>query len=80
MMAFLLGTALGRWLLLGTAIACAVGAVVLVIYRQGEAAAAAAAGALILQRASAAARARATVDTHDPEAMRHDPYNRDRSR
>lgn len=80
MTAFLLGTSLGRWLLLGAAAVLAIGVIVLLVHRQGEAAAVAAAVATALERTSAAARARATIKSNDAKAMGHDPHNRDRSR
>jgi hypothetical protein len=78
--AFLLGTSAGRWILLGVAVALALGVIALLIYRQGEAAAAAAAAAVAIERTVAANKARAGVKPHDTEDMTRDPYNRDRSR
>lgn len=77
MMGFL-GSRLGQYLLIGGAIAAAIGIAALLIYRQGEAAAAAAAATLALERTAAAARARAKVKPEDQEDMRHDPFGRRR--
>lgn len=77
-MAFL-GSRLGQYLLVGGAIAAAIGLAALLIYRQGEAAAVAAAATLALERTAAAARARAKVRANDQGAMDADPFNRDRS-
>ncbi len=72
-----LGTRCGQYLLIGLAIAAAIGLVALMIYRQGEAAATAAVATLALQRTAAAARARAKVKANDQEDMVDDPHNRD---
>ena len=71
---------MGQYLLIGGAIAAAVGLAALLIYRQGEAAALAAAATVALERTAAAARARAKVVPNDKEAMDADPFNRDNRR
>lgn len=77
-MAFL-ATRWGQYLLIGGAIAAAIGLAALLIYRQGEAAAVAAAATLALERTAAAARARAKVVPGDQRAIDNDPFNRDRT-
>lgn len=71
-----LASRLGQYLLLGGAIAAAIGFVALWIYSKGEAAAAAAATAAALERTAAAARARAKVVPEDKATMDADPFNR----
>lgn len=78
MIAFL-GSRLGQYLLIGGAIAAAIGLAALLIYRQGEAAAVAAAASLALERTAAAVRARSKVVPGDQGAMDDDPFNRDRA-
>lgn len=73
-----LATPLGRYLLIGAAIALAVGAVLLYVYRQGEAAAALAAAATGMAATAKANKARAGVKPNDKGAMDNDPFNRDR--
>lgn len=69
---------LGRYLLIGGAIALVIGGAALWIYGKGEAAAAAAATAAALERTAAAARARAKVIPNDKGVMDADEFNRDR--
>lgn len=71
-----LASRLGQYLLIGGAIAAAVGLAALLIYRQGEAAAIAGAATLALERTAAAARARAKVAPEDKAAMDADEFNR----
>jgi len=72
-----LGSRLGQYLMIGGAVALAIGGALLWAYGQGEAAAIAGATTVALERAAAAARARAKVKPNDQGAMTHDPFNRD---
>lgn len=78
MIAFFLGTKLGRHALVVLAIAFAVGGIALFAHREGDAAAAAAAAAIALERIAAANRARMGVRPDDHKEMASDPHNRDR--
>ena len=73
-----LGSRLGQYILIGLAIAAALGVVVMMVYRKGQEAAMATIAAAALERTAAAARARAKVKPNDQGAMDADLFNRDR--
>lgn len=84
MITWLLTTTLGRYVLIGGAIAVALGLAYLWIrhsaYEAGAASVAAAAAAAHMRRTAAAAKARAGVKPGDTEAMDRDEFNRDNQR